>query len=78
MDTIIKFLEFIYEKISEITAWLWGLPILILLIFGGIGLTIILGGIQFRKLGFIFKHTLGEALKKIKRSMKEKSLLYKE
>lgn len=67
MNATIQFLEFIYEKISEITAWLWGLPLLILLIAGGLSLTIILGGIQFKKLGFIFKHTLGEALNKDKK-----------
>ena len=48
----------IYNAVSEFTGWLWGIPILIILIGGGILMTIVIGGIQFTKFGFIMKHTL--------------------
>lgn len=49
----------IYEVINTFTNWLWGVPILIILVGGGIALAIIIGGVQFTRLGFIFKNTLG-------------------
>lgn len=45
-----------YERIlSEIKNWVWGPPLLILLIGTGIYLTIILKGMQFRYLGYALK-----------------------
>lgn len=45
-----------YERIlSEIKNWVWGPPLLILLIGTGIYLTIILRGMQFRYLGYALK-----------------------
>lgn len=48
----------IYEIASDFTGWLWGIPILIVLIGGGILITLIIGGVQFTRFGFIMKHTL--------------------
>lgn len=48
----------IYDLISAFTDWVWGIPILLLLVGGGIILTVIIGGIQFRHLGLIWKTTI--------------------
>ena len=57
-------LQQIYSGIVTFSDWLWGIPILILLIVGGVVLTFVIGGIQFTKLGFILKHTIGELFNK--------------
>lgn len=54
-----SFFTGIYHAISAFTDWLWGIPILIILVGGGIALAVIIGGVQFTHLGFIFKNTLG-------------------
>ena len=48
----------IYELISAFTDWVWGIPLLILLVGGGILLTVIIGGVQFRHLGIVWKSTV--------------------
>ena len=50
----------IYGLISAFTDWLWGIPILILLVTGGFILTLQIQGIQFTKIGFILKNTLSD------------------
>ena len=52
-------LSTIYNAISAFTDWLWGIPILLILVGGGIVLTVIIGGIQFTKFPFIMKQTMG-------------------
>lgn len=52
------------ETITKIANWIWGPPMLILLVGGGIFLTIKLGFFQFRYLGFIFSQTLGKMFEK--------------
>ncbi len=49
----------IYDILSAFTNWLWGIPILILLVTGGFILTLQIQGIQFSKIGFIVKNTVG-------------------
>lgn len=49
---------FIYNLIVDFANWAWGLPMLIWLVGGGIILTIATGGIQFTRLGWIFKNTI--------------------
>lgn len=44
------------EKLSD---WLWGAPLIILLLAGGIYLTIGLGFFQFRYAGYIYQQTIG-------------------
>ncbi|MEX1012202.1 MAG: sodium:alanine symporter family protein [Waddliaceae bacterium] len=43
------------EWINQIRNWVWGLPLLLLLLGTGIYLTIILKGVQFRYLGYALK-----------------------
>lgn len=52
---------FILRGILTFTNWVWGIPMLIWLVGGGIILTFRLHFIQFRKLGFILKHTIGKS-----------------
>ncbi|HWP50574.1 MAG TPA: amino acid carrier protein [Clostridia bacterium] len=47
--------------ILSFTNWLWGLPMLILLVGGGLVFTVLLGGFQFLKLPYILKNTIGKA-----------------
>lgn len=47
--------------ILSFTNWLWGLPMLILLVGGGLVFTALLGGFQFVKLPYILKNTIGKA-----------------
>ncbi|MCI2058735.1 MAG: amino acid carrier protein [Oscillibacter sp.] len=54
----------IYKAISAFADWAWGTPMLIWLVGGGIVLTIAVGGIQFRRLGYVLKHTIGENFRK--------------
>ena len=57
---------FIYNAISAFADWAWGIPMLVWLVGGGIILTIAIGGIQFRKLGYCIKNTLIKGLKEKK------------
>lgn len=41
-------LQAIYGFINAVVGWVWGIPILILLVGGGIVLTFVIGGAQFR------------------------------
>lgn len=66
------FLETVYNGISAFTDWLWGLPILFLLIGGGLVLTVLIGGVQFTRFGFIFKNTLGTVFNKDLQEEKKK------
>ena len=51
---------FILEAIAAFGNWFWGLPILFLIVGGGIYITIRLGFIQFRKFGYICSQTFGK------------------
>ena len=53
MDALIKLL-------SAFGDWLWGLPLLSLLVGGGILLTVRLGFFQFRYFGVIMSQTFGK------------------
>ena len=63
-----SFFTGIYNAISAFTDWLWGIPILIILVGGGIVLAVTIGGVQFTHLGFIFKNTLGTLFDKKEKS----------
>lgn len=52
------------EIILSIANFMWGYPMLILLVGGGIILTVGLGGIQFVKLPYILKNTIGKSFGK--------------
>lgn len=64
-------MQSIYNAIEAFVGWYWGIPILIILIGGGIALTAIIGGVQFSRLGFIFKHTLGTIFNKEEQARKK-------
>ncbi len=49
------------NMILSIANFMWGYPMLILLVGGGIVITIGLGGIQFVKLPYILKNTIGQS-----------------
>lgn len=49
------------NPILDFTNWVWGYPMLIWLVGGGIFLSFRLKFIQFTKLGFILKNTIGKA-----------------
>ena len=55
---------FILEVIAAFGNWFWGLPILFLIVGGGIYITIRLGLIQFRKFGYICSQTFGKMFAK--------------
>lgn len=63
----------LYEVISAFTSWIWGIPLAVGLGLGGIVLTIAIGGVQFTKMGFIFRHTVGGLLDKEEREKAKKS-----
>ena len=54
----------IWNAVSTFTDWMWGNPLLILLVGGGIVLAFIIKGIQFRKFGFIWRNTVGTIFRK--------------
>ncbi len=54
----------VLQAILKFTNWVWGYPMLIWLVGGGIFLTIRLKFIQFTKLGFVFKNTIGKSFRK--------------
>lgn len=60
MNIINQFLE----TILAFTNWIWGIPMLVWLMGGGIYLAIRLRFIQFRRLPFILKNTIIKSLKK--------------
>lgn len=54
----------IYNAVSAFTNWAWSLPVLVMLIGGGIWLTIACDFIQFKHFGAVMKNTIGVAFKK--------------
>ncbi|MBF6625129.1 sodium:alanine symporter family protein [Aerococcaceae bacterium zg-BR9] len=52
------------EFIKQISDWLWGPPLLILIVGGGLYISIITGFFQLRYFGFILKETLGKMFAK--------------
>lgn len=56
-------MNFINALVS-ISEWLWGYPLLIILVGGGLFLTVRLGFFQFRYLGHILKNTFGKMFQK--------------
>ena len=57
--------ELIY-LVTKVSDWLWGVPIISLLVLSGVFLTIKLGFFQFRYPIYIFKQTFGSIFKKPK------------
>ena len=57
-------MEVIASINSAINGFVWGVPMLVLLVGGGILLTIRTFGVQFRKFGYAMKNTLGKIFTK--------------
>ena len=55
---------FILNAIAAFGNWFWGLPILIVIIGGGVYMTIRLGFVQFRHFGYAMSQTFGKMFKK--------------
>lgn len=64
-------LQTIYDGISSFTSWVWGIPVLGLLVVSGIIITFSIGGIQFTKLGYALKNTLGTLFNKEEQAKKK-------
>ncbi|MDT3843680.1 MAG: amino acid carrier protein [Bacillota bacterium] len=54
-------MQMILDGIMAFTNWLWGIPMLIWVVGGGIVMSVRLGFPQFTKLGFILKNTIGKS-----------------
>ena len=57
-------MEFIAHINSVINGFVWGIPMLVLLIGAGLFLTVRTGGIQFKRFGYAMKHTIGKVFQK--------------
>lgn len=53
-----------FDKLVSITEFLWGTPLMILMVGVGLYLTIGTGFFQIRKFGTVLKKTVGEVFKK--------------
>ncbi|SCY75705.1 alanine/glycine:cation symporter family protein [Alkaliphilus peptidifermentans] len=57
-------MDMLMHWIGVISDWLWGPPLIILLVFGGLYLTVKLGFFQFKYVSYIFSQTFGKMFKK--------------
>ena len=58
-------MEQIISAVTAVSNWLWGYPMLVLIVGGGIFLTVRLGFFQFVYFPYIMRQTFGSMLKKI-------------
>ena len=52
-----------YNAVSAFTNWVWSLPVLVILIGGGLFLTIMCDFVQFKHFGAAMKQVLGNMFK---------------
>jgi len=57
-------MEFIAHINTAINNIVWGIPMLVLLLGAGIILTVMTGGVQFRRFGYAMKNTIGKVFQK--------------
>ena len=57
-------MEFIAHINSVINGFVWGIPMLVLLLGVGLFLTIRTGGVQFKRFGYAMKNTIGKVFQK--------------
>ncbi|QXM05270.1 alanine/glycine:cation symporter family protein [Crassaminicella indica] len=57
-------MEEFLDLIAKISGWIWGMPMMIILVGGGIWMSIALGFFQFRYCPFIIKETFGKIFAK--------------
>ena len=53
----------IFELMSELTNWIWGIPILVVFFGSFLVMTILTKGVQFRRMKEILKGTFGSLTK---------------
>lgn len=53
-------MQFILDAIISFSNWLWGMPMLIILVGGSVIVTIRLGFIQFRYFPYAMRETFGK------------------
>src|SRR5699024_5449421 len=63
------------EKIEKLSDWIWGPPMVILLVIVGMFLTVRLGFFQFRYVGYIFKQTIDSLFTKNRDKNKTKGTI---
>ena len=54
----------VLQAIADFGNWFWGLPILFLIVGGGLWITVRLGFVQFRRFGYICSQTFGKMFAK--------------
>lgn len=57
-------MESFINGIINFSNWLWGIPMLVILVGGSLFLTIKLGFFQFKYFGFAMRETFGKMFKK--------------
>ncbi|MDR7855481.1 sodium:alanine symporter family protein [Tissierella sp.] len=57
-------MQSLLDAIINFSNWLWGIPMLVILVGGSLFLTIRLGFVQFRYFGYAMKQTFGKMFKK--------------
>lgn len=57
-DLFLEFFEKVNEWIIKFDSWLWGIPLILLILGCGVILTVRLRGVQFRKLGTALKYMI--------------------
>src|SRR5690606_22369119 len=55
-----RMLERIAALNAAVNAFVWGLPLMVLLVGTGVLLTVLTGAVQFRRLGFALREVLGK------------------
>lgn len=51
----------VLQLMQDFANWLWGVPMLLVIVGGGFVMSVRLGFPQFTKLGFVLKHTIGKS-----------------
>ena len=59
-------MERFLQGVADFSAWLWGIPLITVLLLSGLYMTVKLGFIQFRYFGYIVGQTFGSVFKKPK------------
>ena len=57
-------MELVLNGMQAFANWIWGIPMLLWIVGGGLMMSLRLGFLQFTKLGFILKNTIGKSMGK--------------
>lgn len=53
------------DLVAKVSGWIWGTPMLVILVGGGLWMTVALGFFQFKYFPFIIKQTFGKIFEKV-------------